>query len=248
MKRRRFLLGSQQHQTPWWAVQFKGLYTIILTSSITFWLHCGQKKKKIQAFKRNLHRLWRCEIVNQKLNCSMCEFYVVNSVYDLEYMNRDFFFFPSSPEFPAFYFLSFFFHFHFIFQVPHTLNKEKKITFRWMCEGPFYVSCVFVGQCIKKQCFPFNRGSRVLIAVLSGSVAHGWSWTSKTSLTAFYNPAAWLRRQTAVAIIWDYLLCSGKKINKKTIRGKKILFATQITHIKFYCVAQPTPQQMHAAR
>lgn len=109
-----------------------------------------------------------------------------------------------------------------------------------MCEGPFYVSCVFVGQCIKKQGFPFNRGSRVLIAVLSGSVAHGWSWT------AFYNPGAWLRRQTAIAIIWDYLLCSEK--NKKTIRRKKILLATQMTHIKFYCVAQPTPQQMHAAR
>lgn len=56
------------------------------------------------------------------------------------------------------------------------------------------------------------------MAVLSGSFAHGWSWTSKTSLTALYNPGAWLRRQTAIAIIWDYLLCSEKI--KKTIREK----------------------------
>lgn len=164
----------------------------------------------------------------------MCDFYVVNSVYDLEYMNRDFFFFPFISGVPcSYFFLRFFFSLSLYFPSP-TLNKEKTITFRSMCEGPFYVSCVFVGQCIKKQRFPFNRGSRVLIAVLSGSVAHGWSWTSKTSLTAFYNPGAWLRRQTAIAIIWDYLLCSEKK--KKNNKGEKNPFShTNYAHKVLLC-------------
>lgn len=107
--------------------------------SITFRFYCGS----LQAFKRNLRlpfKLWDIEAEIDLFNVLLW-----NSSEDPELMNAMYFAFRLKRVLCE-YFFQFFSH--------STSFSKSCASFRSMCGSSFYVSCVFGGQCIKKQHFP----------------------------------------------------------------------------------------------